>query len=66
MAKVFIPTPLRQYVSDQDTVEVSGQTIEGVLTQLVKQHGELKRHLYDDQGRLRRFVNIYLNDEDNR
>ena len=64
MAKVFIPTPLRQYVSDQDTVEVSGQTIEGVLTQFVKQHGELQKHLYDDQGRLRRFVNIYLNDED--
>ncbi len=64
MAKVFIPTPLRQYVDDQDTVEVSGQTVDGVLAQLVEQHVQLQKHLYDDQGRLRRFVNVYLNDED--
>ncbi len=64
MAKVFIPTPLRQYVDDQDTLEVSGQTVDGVLAQLVEQHAQLQKHLYDDQGRLRRFVNIYLNDED--
>lgn len=64
MAKVFIPTPLRQYVDDQDTVEVRGQTVDGVLAQLVEQHAQLQKHLYDAQGRLRRFVNVYLNDED--
>ena len=35
-----------------------------MLDQLVEGHGELRKHLYDDQGKLRRFVNIYLNDED--
>ena len=64
MATVFIPTPLRQYVEGQDTLEVNGQTVDEVLAQLVEGHGELRKHLYDEGGRLRRFVNIYLNDED--
>ncbi len=64
MATVFIPTPLRQYVEGQDTLEVNGQTVDEVLAQLVEGHSELRKHLYDEQGRLRRFVNIYLNDED--
>ncbi len=64
MATVFIPTPLRQYVDGQDTLEVDGQTVDGVLAQLVEGHSQLRKHLYDDQGLLRRFVNIYLNDED--
>ena len=64
MATVFIPTPLRQYVDGQDTLEVEGQTVDEVLAQLVEGHSQLRKHLYDDQGRLRRFVNIYVNDED--
>ena len=64
MATVFIPTPLRQYVEGRDTLEVTGQTVDDVLSQLVEGHSQLRKHLYDDQGQLRRFVNIYLNDED--
>ena len=64
MATVFIPTPLRQYVGGRDTLDVGGRTVDEVLAELVEGHGQLRKHLYDEQGRLRRFVNIYLNDED--
>lgn len=64
MAKVLIPTPLRQYVGKQDALQVSGKTVGEILTQITNEHQELKRHLYTDEGRLRSFVNVYVNDED--
>jgi molybdopterin converting factor small subunit len=64
MAKVLIPTPLRQYVDKKDSVELSGSTVGEVLGALITQYGDLKRHLYNDEGKLRSFVNVYLNDED--
>ncbi len=62
--KVLIPTPLRPFTDKQDAVEVSGATVGEVLTQLTTRHSGLKKHLYTDEGKLRSFVNIYLNDED--
>ena len=64
MTKIHIPTPLRQYAGKQPTVEVNGGTIAEALSGLVSQHPELRRHLYTDDGKLRSFVNVYLNDED--
>lgn len=64
MAKVLIPTPLRQYVGKQDTLNVSGRTVGELLTTITNEHQELKRHLYTDEGKLRSFVNVYVNDED--
>jgi molybdopterin/thiamine biosynthesis adenylyltransferase/rhodanese-related sulfurtransferase/molybdopterin converting factor small subunit len=64
MAKVLIPTPLRQYAGKQDSVESSGSTVGEVLGALTTAHPELKRQLYNDEGKLRSFVNVYLNDED--
>jgi adenylyltransferase/sulfurtransferase len=64
MAKILIPTPLRQYADKQDSVEVSGATVGEVLTSLTGQYGDLRRHLYSDEGKLRSFVNVYVNDED--
>jgi adenylyltransferase/sulfurtransferase len=64
MAKIHIPTPLRQYAGKQATVEVGASTIGDALTGLVGKHPELRRHLYTDDGKLRAFVNVYLNDED--
>jgi molybdopterin converting factor small subunit len=64
MAKILIPMPLRQYVGKQPSVEVQGSTIGEALTGLVSQHPDLRRHLYTEDGKLRAFVNIYLNDED--
>jgi len=64
MPKIHIPTPLRQYAGKQADVEVSGATIGEALTNLVAKHSDLRRHLYNDDGKLRAFVNVYLNDED--
>ena len=64
MAKVLIPTPLRQFAGKQDSVELAGTTVGEVLGSLTGQFAELRRHLYNDEGKLRSFVNVYLNDED--
>ncbi|HZR59086.1 MAG TPA: ubiquitin-like small modifier protein 1 [Terriglobales bacterium] len=64
MTKVHIPTPLRQYTGKQPAVDVKGGTVSEALTDLVSQHPDLRRHLYTDDGKLRAFVNVYLNDED--
>jgi adenylyltransferase/sulfurtransferase len=64
MAKVLIPTPLRQYAGKNDSVELGGTTVGEVLSELTSQHPDLRRHLYSDEGKLRSFVNVYLNDED--
>jgi sulfur-carrier protein adenylyltransferase/sulfurtransferase len=64
MAKVLIPTPLRQFAGKQDAVESAGSTVGEVLNSLTSQHQELRRQLYSDEGKLRSFVNVYLNDED--
>src|ERR1041384_5991506 len=64
MAKVLIPPPLRQYADKADAVELPGASVGEVLGALTSQHSELRRHLYNDEGKLRSFVNVYLNDED--
>jgi adenylyltransferase/sulfurtransferase len=64
MPKILIPTPLRQYTGKQDSVQVKGGTIGEALTDLTSQHQDLRRNLYNDEGKLRSFVNVYLNDED--
>ena len=64
MAKILIPTPLRPYVENKDSVEVSGGTVGEALTGLTTQFPELRRHLYTDEGKLRSFVNVYVNDDD--
>jgi len=62
--KVIIPTPLRQYADKNTSVVVEGKTVDEVMQNLTALHSELKRHLYGEDGRLRRFVNIYRNEED--
>jgi adenylyltransferase/sulfurtransferase len=64
MPKILIPTPLRQYAGNQSEVELAGATVAELLEALAGRHGELRRHLYSDQGKLRSFVNVYVNDED--
>ena len=64
MAKILIPTPLRQFTDKKDSVTVSGATVGELLSGLTSQHADLKRHLYTDEGKLRSFVNVYVNDED--
>ena len=61
---VLIPTPLRVYVGKQDVVRVEGKTVGELLQNLTTQYSELRNHLYNEDGRLRSFVNVYLNDDD--
>jgi len=63
-AKIEIPSALQKFVNNQPTVEVDGATVQEAFTNLISQYGELQNHLYDEQGRVRSFINIYLNDED--
>lgn len=62
--KVHIPTPLRSYTRGKETVEVSASSIQGALDALVIDSPELRKHLFTEDGKLRSFVNIYLNDDD--
>jgi len=64
MSKIHIPTPLRQYVGKQASVEVSGATVAEAISSLLEQHPDLRKHLYTEEGKLRAFVNVYVNDED--
>jgi molybdopterin synthase sulfur carrier subunit len=61
---IRIPTPLRKLTQDKEVVQASGATVQSLLEDLEKQYPGLKERLYDEKGELRRFVNIYLNDED--
>ena len=62
--KVIIPTPLRQYAEKNESVVVEGATVDEIMNNLMSSYGDLKKHLYTDDGKLRSFVNIYRNDED--
>ena len=64
MPRIIIPTPLRQYAGKQEAIELKAATVGELLNKLVTTHGDLRRHLYTDDGKLRSFVNVYLNDED--
>ena len=64
LMRIMIPTPLRQYADKKDAVEVKAGTVGEALSGLTARHPELRKHLYTDDGRLRAFVNVYLNDED--
>src|SRR5471032_2596791 len=61
--RILIPTPLRPYTDKKDAVDADGATVGDALADLTTRHAGLKQHLYNEQGKLRSFVNIYVNDE---
>src|SRR6187551_2353052 len=61
---INIPTPLRPFTDKKEAVEVSGATVGELLADLTTRYEGLRKHLYADNGKLRNFVNVYLNDED--
>ena len=63
-AKVRIPAPLRKLTNDQAVVEVQGNNIQELLAGLEKNYPGLKDRICDESGKVRRFVNVYLNEED--
>ncbi len=64
MAKILIPTALRQFTEQSDSVDVSGATVGEALQDLTTKYPNIKKNLFNDQGKLRSFVNVYVNDED--
>ena len=64
MARILIPTPLRQFAEKNDSLELAGNTAGEILQGLTTHFPDLRKHLYNDEGKLRSFVNVYLNDED--
>src|SRR6266852_5509904 len=61
---ILIPTPLRPYTNKSASVEVEGRTVGEALENLTRAHDRLRSHLYGEDGKLRSFVNVYLNDSD--
>src|ERR1700716_2690163 len=62
--KVIIPTPLRTYAGKRESTDVTAKTVGEALGQLTNQFAELRKHLFTEDGKLRSFVNVYVNDED--
>jgi adenylyltransferase/sulfurtransferase len=62
--KVIIPTALRPYAGKKSSVEFDVSTVGEALTRLSSEFAELRKHLYTDEGKIRSFVNVYLNDDD--
>ena len=64
MARILIPTPLRQFAEKNDSIDLPGATVGEVLAALTTRFPDLKKNLFNEEGKLRSFVNVYLNDED--
>ena len=62
--KVIIPTPLRVYAGKRDSAEFGAGTVGQALTNLTSEFVDLRKHLFTEDGKLRSFVNVYVNDED--
>lgn len=61
---INIPTPLRAYTDGQNAIEVDAANVSGALQALTASYPDLRRHLFNGDGKVRAFVNLYLNDED--
>ena len=64
MTIIKMPTPLRLYTDGQTEINVQGNTVGEALKDLMSQHNELEQHLYNDDGQLRAFVNIFVDGDD--
>ena len=62
--QILIPTPLRQFTNNLESVAVEGSSVGEALKNLCLKYSPLQKHLYSDDGKLRNFVNVYVNDED--
>jgi molybdopterin synthase sulfur carrier subunit len=64
MATVVIPTPLRKFTNQTAKLQISANTVGEVIDSLTRDFPDLKKHLLDEQGKVRSFVNIFAGDED--
>jgi molybdopterin converting factor small subunit len=61
---VMIPTPLRPFVGKKSVIELKAASVGEALRALTTEFADLRKHLYTDDGKIRSFVNVYVNDED--
>ena len=64
--KVIVPTPMQRYTMNKEEVEVGGATVDHALQHLSENYPDIKKHLFNEDGSLRSFVNVYVNDDDSR
>jgi molybdopterin synthase sulfur carrier subunit len=64
MATIIIPTPLRKFTNNTARVNIQANSVKGVVDELTLNFPDLKKHLLDEQGNIRSFVNIFVGDED--
>ncbi len=64
MSSVFIPSPLRRYTAGQSKVQVGGGTISELIENLERQYPGVKSRLCDESGQIKRYVNVFVNDEE--
>lgn len=64
MSKIIIPTPLRKFTGNVAKVDLSASTIEEAFNNLAEVYPEIKKHIFDEDGNIRSFMKIYLEDTD--
>jgi adenylyltransferase/sulfurtransferase len=64
--RLLVPTALQRYTANQDEIEVPASTVDDALAQLSEKHPDIRKHLFNEQGQLRQYVNIYVGSEDMR
>ncbi|MFT3825108.1 MAG: MoaD/ThiS family protein [Chitinophagaceae bacterium] len=64
MATVIIPTPLRRFTNNTAKLQIDAKNIDETVNELTVNFPELKKHLLDDKGQIRSFVNIFVGDDD--
>jgi molybdopterin synthase sulfur carrier subunit len=62
--RVRVPTPLRKYTQGQDEVSAQGDTVKAIVEDLEKSYPGIKERICDETGKVRRFVNVYVNGDD--
>jgi molybdopterin synthase sulfur carrier subunit len=64
MTTVFVPSSLRRYTAGQSKAEVSGSTVYEIIEDLERQYPGVKSRLCDESGQIKRYVNVFINDEE--
>jgi molybdopterin converting factor small subunit len=64
MATIIIPTPLRKFTGNQSKLDIKGNSIKEAVSELALNFPDLKKHLLDDSGNIRTFINIFIGNDD--
>lgn len=64
MASIIIPTPLRKFVNNASRLETQADTVEAAILQIASEYPDIRKHLLDEQGQVRSFLNLFVGDED--